>query len=559
LAVPSTISFQGALKDENGVPVNDTKYLDFRIYDDPIVGSLLWNESHTDVEIVDGIFSEELGSSSSFPSNLFDNPALFITFYIGGEEMTPRQKLHSVPYALKAENADLIEDVTLAGLVQQDVSGNVTITGTMTADDFAGDGSGLTGISGDDLGNHTATGNVQLNGHWLSNDGGNEGVFVTSDGDVSIGLNNPSEKLDVSGKIHTTEGFSVTQADLDGLYVGSAYNDGVYVDVAEGNGIHVRTAGDPTAYYDVSDVNGIEIEGAAQNGLSVGRADANGVYVYSAGDDGINVSSAEGIGLYVNSTGNDGVYIYTAGDDGVFVYEAGTPTTHYIGAGKNGFEVAGAEGNGLYIGHADNDGVYVSQAGYLGVYANTEQVSHEWGMYTNDKIYGSNITTRSQSTYVRYVGNEILETGDLVCIAGGYEEDVLGGEDDLPVVNVTKANSSNSEAVLGVVEYKVNIQVKSEELDDRKTEAPKSFRYSEGSVSSGDYLSVIVFGPTDVKIDAREDIRSGQMLASGDEVARKAQTKEIDGMLIAENVGIIGKALEDSNGKGMIKVFVGCK
>ena len=92
-AVPATINFQGALKDANGVPVNDTKYLDFRIYDDPNTGTLLWNEDHTAVEIVDGIFSEELGSSSPFPSDLFDNSELYLTFYVGGSEMTPRQKL----------------------------------------------------------------------------------------------------------------------------------------------------------------------------------------------------------------------------------------------------------------------------------------------------------------------------------------------------------------------------------------------------------------------------------------------------------------------------------
>jgi len=155
-------------------------------------------------------------------------------------------------------------------------------------------------------------------------------------------------------------------------------------------------------------------------------------------------------------------------------------------------------------------------------------------------------------------GSNTLEPGDLVCIAGGCEDNIPG-EDGVPVVNIEKANFSNSEAIFGVVESRVHIREKAEGNEDRKTEDQKSFRFTEGNVMSGDYLSIIVFGPVDVKVDSKEDIRSGQMLASGDGIARKVETREIDGMLIAENVGVIGKALEDSHGRGKIKVFVNCR
>jgi len=48
---------------------------------------------------------------------------------------------------------------------------------------------------GDNLGNHTATNNVELNGNWLSNDGGNEGIYVATDGDVGIGTTTPNAVL----------------------------------------------------------------------------------------------------------------------------------------------------------------------------------------------------------------------------------------------------------------------------------------------------------------------------------------------------------------------------
>ena len=53
----------------------------------------------------------------------------------------------------------------------------------------------------DDMGNHTATENIKLTGHWLSNDGGAEGVFVDTDGDVGVGTSNPSEELEVDGTV----------------------------------------------------------------------------------------------------------------------------------------------------------------------------------------------------------------------------------------------------------------------------------------------------------------------------------------------------------------------
>ncbi len=475
MAVPETINFQGALKDANGVPVNDTQFMEFRIYDP--VNNILWSEQHLTVEIVDGIFSEELGTLTEFTPELFDFEELYITFFYGGEEMTPRQKLQSVPYALSAENTNLIEYVSLSGLVQQDVIGNATISGTMSAGSFVGDGSGLTNVgSFDDL-------------------------YVNTTGPDTINAISSAPTLTLNNDIG------------DGVYVGNA------------------------------GLNGIEVSNADFDGINVDNADMNGFAVNSAGLYGVFVGNAS-VGVAVNSTGLSGVLVGNAGLYGFCV----------ANANAHGVYVGYARLDGVWVENTDANGVYVEYAYLDGVYANTTQTSQEWGLYTPDKINGCNITTRNQSTHVRYVGNEILESGDLVCIAGGYEEDVLGEDDELPVVNVTKANSSNSEAVLGVVEYKVYVREEIRELEDGKTNINKSLRYTEGSISNGDYLSVIVFGPVDVNVESNSNIKTGEKLTIADNgYARNINDDD------NWRIGILGKALEDSNGRGKIKVYVNCR
>ncbi len=57
----------------------------------------------------------------------------------------------------------------------------------------------------DNLGNHTATQNISLNGFFLSGDGTNNGIYVAPNGYVGIGVNNPQTALAVSGLICSKE------------------------------------------------------------------------------------------------------------------------------------------------------------------------------------------------------------------------------------------------------------------------------------------------------------------------------------------------------------------
>ena len=97
---------------------------------------------------------------------------------------------------------------TISSDAKLEVAGQVRITdgsegnGKVLTSDSTGLATWQT-LAGDNLGNHTATQNVNLNGYWLSGDGGNEGVYVANNGNVGIGTTSPTAKLEVNGTIKT--------------------------------------------------------------------------------------------------------------------------------------------------------------------------------------------------------------------------------------------------------------------------------------------------------------------------------------------------------------------
>ena len=67
--------------------------------------------------------------------------------------------------------------------------------------------------TGDNLGNHTATENIQLGAHYLSNDGDNEGIQVDTSGNVTTSANTTvSGTLDVTGATTLSSTLDVTGA-----------------------------------------------------------------------------------------------------------------------------------------------------------------------------------------------------------------------------------------------------------------------------------------------------------------------------------------------------------
>jgi hypothetical protein len=107
-AVPGTLTEQGRLFDEAGDPISGDLVIEFNLYAESEDGTALWTESHN-VTIEDGYFSVQLGSDTAFPAGAFDGTTRFLGITVGTDtEMSPRQEVSSVPYALHAGSADTV-------------------------------------------------------------------------------------------------------------------------------------------------------------------------------------------------------------------------------------------------------------------------------------------------------------------------------------------------------------------------------------------------------------------------------------------------------------------
>lgn len=119
--IPKTITNQGYLTGLGGDPVNGAVQMTFSIYDVNAGGTALWGEAQN-VSVNNGLYSVILGSVR--PIDLAFETQYYLGVTVGADaEMTPRQALTSVPYAMRAKVAD--DNVKKTG---DEMTGTLTIS-----------------------------------------------------------------------------------------------------------------------------------------------------------------------------------------------------------------------------------------------------------------------------------------------------------------------------------------------------------------------------------------------------------------------------------------------
>jgi hypothetical protein len=120
ITIPYQIGFEGYLAGETDGPQSMT----FQVWDQPTSGTSLWTLTKT-VTVTSGLYSTVLGP---FNTSVFANGPRYIgvtvTGYNGGQEITPRTEVDSVPFAINADHANMAESATTATTATTATSAN---------------------------------------------------------------------------------------------------------------------------------------------------------------------------------------------------------------------------------------------------------------------------------------------------------------------------------------------------------------------------------------------------------------------------------------------------
>jgi len=193
--VPTLVQFSGVLTNSNGKPLTGLTGVTFSLFAAPEGGAPLWLETQNVQPDKAGNYSVMLGSTTSqgLPSSLFvSGQARWLGVRPQGQAEQPRVMLVSVPYALKAGDAQTIGGLPPSAFVLAAPSAG-----------SAGSGSTAGGSANPAAGNVTGSGTPNYVPLWTSSSAiGNSVVYQSGTGSkAKIGINTtkPAATLDVKG------------------------------------------------------------------------------------------------------------------------------------------------------------------------------------------------------------------------------------------------------------------------------------------------------------------------------------------------------------------------
>ena len=195
-SVPTMVRFNGAVQKTQSQTIGIT----FALYRDQQGGSALWVETQSVVLDATGHYNVQLGSTSAsgLPKDLFTSgDARWLGVQAEGQREQPRILLLSVPYALKAADAETVGGLPPSAFVLAAPSASATGTAASAAT------SGNTASLAPPPGTVSGTGTANFVPLWTDGaDIGNSVVFQSGTGTTAkVGINTttPTTTLDVKG------------------------------------------------------------------------------------------------------------------------------------------------------------------------------------------------------------------------------------------------------------------------------------------------------------------------------------------------------------------------
>ena len=378
--VPPVVKFGGVLTEGNGRAITGTVGVTFSLYKDQEGGAPLWMETQNVTLDKTGHYTAMLGSTTSqgLPASAFaSGEARWLGVQMQGQAEQPRTLLMSVPYALKAADAETIGGLPPSAFLKASGTGSATASNASQAP---------AGITGSGTTNHITK--------WIgATKLGNSNIFDGAAGDVGIGTTDPGATLDVNGTAVIRSNATVKGSLGTGPITATSSSSGgtgVYANAGSSGGSNGVIAIGATGLAGYTTVSGsIAVYGDAGSSTA-----SNGVVGYGA------------TGVAGNSTITGSYGTYGSGSTGVWGNSTGT------GANVGVYGTGGTGGTGVY-GIGDS----------FGVLGQSSSASGSGGGFGNSSTGDALFTYNQSGGYAAFFDGDVDVDGNLSKAGGSFKID----------------------------------------------------------------------------------------------------------------------------------------
>jgi trimeric autotransporter adhesin len=441
-SVPRLVQFNGTLKDSAARSVEGVVSVTFALYAEQDGGAPLWTETQNVFAEANGHYNALLGTATSggFPAELFSassGSSRWLGVTVARQPEQPRVLLASVPYALKAADADTLGGLPASSYVTtQQLAARGAVAALATTTVIAGSGTPAalapTSTSAVELPGAgssvtqaavTGTGTTNYLPLWTS--GSNLGVskiYQANGGFVGINTNTPLLQLDVNGNSIFRGSFQLApqaaataaegQPSHSFQWQGSVYNSGTHA--AQNEAFGFRTVPDannvanPTAKLDLFYGSGGGT--LTDTGLSINHAGLitfapNQTFTGGAASFDNSIASVD-----MGQSTTYGLSVSTMDPTGLIVFSGASSSNAVEGdaEGAGGFGVVGSGGEAGVVGMALTD------SGLAGKFEGDVQVTG-----TLSKSGGSFKIDDPLDPANKYLSHSFVESPDMMNLYNG--------------------------------------------------------------------------------------------------------------------------------------------
>ncbi|MFH2055995.1 MAG: hypothetical protein ABIJ61_08565 [bacterium] len=444
-ATPELVNYQARLTEPDGEPINDTISLVFSIYSAATGGDLLWQESHSNVPVIDGLFEVILGAGTpaiALGSEIFASTDTWLGIQIGADpEMSPRTRLVAVPYSQRVNTIDEAEG--------GQVLGPVTISPTSDKQLIAEPGKLVIRGDADDSVTIAPGNDIVISG---TNDNGEDVVLIVAGDDggaLQVTASDAAKATSRTVEIAPGQGVLLKGTEANG-------DDVVLITAGENGGEMLVTASDAAKglvrTLRIAPGDGVLIQGTEANGddvVLITAGENGGALQVTASDAAkgtsrtVSIDPAQNVILRATEANDDEVVLITANETGGTIQvtasdAAKADPNSIVGTviiNENGIFIVNDETSDTTLA-ITSDGDIVGD-GQIAMGENSDNTG------TGSSVLGlSNTASGNFSTVAGGQFNDIQ--ADYAAILGGYADTIFIGADLSYLFGIGSTLSSDS-------------------------------------------------------------------------------------------------------------------